>query len=143
MTLSVTIRPCHSDECAIILDLWRDAGSIPSVSDSIDVLKRMIQENGDLLLVAEYDKRLVGTVMGGWDGWRGNIYRLAVLPEYRRQGIGRALVREIEYRLSLRGSQRISICVAQGEDLAVTFWNALRDIGYERDYRIIRYAKTL
>jgi len=33
-------------------------------------------------LVAEADGTLVGTVIDGWDGdgWRGNIYRSALLP---------------------------------------------------------------
>jgi ribosomal protein S18 acetylase RimI-like enzyme len=34
----------------------------------------------------------VGTLVAAWDGWRGNMYRLAVLPEHRRAGIGRELV---------------------------------------------------
>ena len=143
MALDVIIRTCRPDECDIILELWRAAESTPSVSDSIDALKRHLQEDDDLLLVAEYDNRLVGTVMGGWDGWRGNIYRLAVLPEYRRQGIGRALVQEVERRLALKGAQKVSILVEKEEILAVIFWNALKDIGYEPDDRLIRYAKSL
>ena len=114
MKSGIIIRTCRPDEYQGILDLWREAGSIPSLSDSIEVLRRLSQENG-LLLVAEYNKHLVGTVMGGWDGWRGNIYRLAVLPEYRRQGIGRALVQEIEHRYHMRGAKRISIqCCTEG-----------------------------
>jgi len=143
MTLNVTIRSCRPDECAAILDLWRDAGSIPSVSDSVDVLERHLQKDDNLLLVAEHDNRLVGTIMGGWDGWRGNIYRLAVLPDYRRQGIGRALVQEVERQLLLKGTRRISICVAREEDSAIDFWDALKDMNYERDHRIIRYVKSL
>jgi len=113
------------------------------VSDSVDVLERHLQKDDNLLLVAEHDNRLVGTIMGGWDGWRGNIYRLAVLPDYRRQGIGRALVQEVERQLLLKGTRRISICVAREEDSAIDFWDALKDMNYERDHRIIRYVKSL
>ena len=96
MPLNITIRPCRQDECPAILDLWKEAGSLPSVTDSLQALELVLRRDEDLFLVVEYDSRTIGTVMGGWDGWRANIYRLAVLPQYRRQGIGRALVREIE-----------------------------------------------
>ena len=143
MKLNINIRPCRLDECAAILDLWREAGSLPSVSDSVEALKLNLEGDDDLLLVAEDNSRLVGTIMGGWDGWRGNIYRLAVIPEYRRRGIGRALVQEIERRLSSKGARRISICVAREEDAAVDFWDALKDFNYQRDPRIIRYVKSV
>ena len=126
----------------MILDVWGKAGSTPSVSDSLESLRLMLQEGSDLLLVAKLDDRIVGTIMGGWDGWRGNIYRLAVLPEYRRRGIGRALVLEVEKRLALKGARKISVLVEQEEDLAVTFWDSLRDAGYQRDSRLIRYARV-
>lgn len=143
MISDVTIRPCRPDECTSVLALWKDAEAIPSVTDSLDELMRLVRENSDLFLVAEMDARLVGTVIAGWDGWRGNIYRLAVLPNYRRHGIGKDLVSEAEHRLSLKGAKRISVLVAHEEPLAVLFWDALIDAGYNRDLRIIRYVKTL
>ena len=42
---------------------------------------------------------LSGTVIASWDGWRGAMYRLAVLPSLRRRGIAAALVDEGERRL--------------------------------------------
>ena len=142
-TSDINIRPCRCEECAIVLKIWKEAGSTPSVSDSLESLELILQEDGDLLLVAELDDHIVGTVMGGWDGWRGNIYRLAVLPEYRRQGIGQALVLETEKRLAQRGARKISVLVEQEEDLAIAFWDSLKDDGYKRDSRFIRYAKVL
>jgi ribosomal protein S18 acetylase RimI-like enzyme len=143
MTLNVTVRSARPDECPLILELWEKAGSIPSSTASVDDLMKYIREDSDLLLVAEVDNHIVGTVMGGWDGWRGNIYRLAVLPDYRLQGIGRALVDETERRLARKGARKISILVGKEEDIAVHFWDALKDTGYELDKRVIRYTKML
>ncbi|MFC2016420.1 GNAT family N-acetyltransferase [Chloroflexota bacterium] len=143
MAVNITIRPCSSNECATILRLWKDAEVTPGINDDIEELRRLVRENGDLFLVAEHDGGLVGTVIAGWDGWRANIYRLAVLPEYRRQGIGKALIKEAERRLSARGTKKISILVEHEDTLAISFWDSLNDIGYERDPRMVRYAKTL
>jgi len=143
MALNITIRPCRHDECPAILDLWKSAGSLPSVTDSLQALELVFRRDEDLLLVAEYNSRIIGTVMGGWDGWRANIYRLAVLPQYRRQGLGRALVKEIEEKLRLKGAGKISIMVEGNDELAKVFWNALDDSDYKYDPRIIRYVKNI
>ena len=142
MKTGIIVRPCQDDESDTILSLWKEAGSITSITDQPDYLNRLIHDNGDLFLLAEHDGRIVGTIIGGWDGWRGNIYRLAVLPQYRRQGIGRMLVHEVEKRLKAKGARRVSIIVAREETLATSFWDALQDMGYEYDHRIIRYVKT-
>ena len=143
MAIDISIRSCRPDECGEILGLWRDAGSIPSVSDSIDALKQVLQADEELLLVAEYRGRIIGTVMGGWDGWRGNIYRLAVLPEYRLRGAGRKLVGEVERRLGNRGASKISIMVEKSEDMAVAFWDSMKKDNYQQDERITRYVKSI
>jgi len=127
MDEDIIIRPCRTDECEIILKLWQDAGSTPSVSDTIDNLKKEMQSDGGILLVAECEGTIIGTVMGGWDGWRGNIYRLAVLPDFRLRGIGRRLVREVERQLVDRGARKLSILVEKNENIAVTFWDAMKN----------------
>ena len=142
MFSGITVRPCRPEECSTILELWQDAGSTQSVSDSIDALELTLQSDGELLLIAEYEGKVVGTVMGGWDGWRGNIYRLAVLPEYRRRGIGRQLVREIEKKIVSKGARKISILVEKSEDTAIAFWDAMKNDEYRPDDRFIRYTKT-
>ncbi len=142
MVEGITIRPCLTGECTNVLDLWQKAEATPGVTDSVQELKAFIQANGDLFLVAEHNGQLIGTVMGGWDGWRGNIYRLAVLPNHRRQSIGRALTQEIESRLRKKGARRLSILVEHEHTVAVAFWDSLKDIGYRLDQRIIRYIRN-
>src|SRR6201987_6490975 len=107
MTSEILIRPIRDDELATVLGMWQAAGvSPPSVSDSIDGLTRLIHAPTALLLVATINDRIVGSVIGGWDGWRGNIYRLAVTPEYRRRGVARELVKEITQALFDKGATK-------------------------------------
>jgi len=87
------IRQARADELSAVLQLWRGAGvTPPSVSDSIEGLTLLMHVSDAVLPVATIDYQIVGSVIGGWDGWRGNIYRLAVLPELRRRGIGKQLL---------------------------------------------------
>jgi ribosomal protein S18 acetylase RimI-like enzyme len=143
MAEAVPIRPARSEEVPQILALWQEADATPSPTDTRDEVVKLLGEASAVLLVAEADGRLVGTVIGGWDGWRGNIYRLAVLPAYRRRGIARALVGEAERRLSRMGARRISALVENDHPWATDFWDSLGASGYRHDERMRRYVKTL
>jgi ribosomal protein S18 acetylase RimI-like enzyme len=71
----------------------------------------------EALIAAESEDEIVGSVIAGFDGWRGNLYRLAVHPKLRRQGLARALVAEAEGRLAARGAKRITaLVVAEHSD---------------------------
>ena len=105
MTRAV-VRPGRLEEIPEILELWREAGSVPSVSDDPASLERLLATSEDALLIAEVDGRMVGTVIAGWDGWRANFYRLAVRPSARRRGIALRLVAEAERRFAAKGARR-------------------------------------
>jgi ribosomal protein S18 acetylase RimI-like enzyme len=134
------VRPGRLEEIPEVLELWREAGSVPSVSDDPASLERLLATSEDALLVAEVDGRMVGTVIAGWDGWRANFYRLAVLPASRRRGVALALVAEAERRLGAKGARRLSAIVMSEHDPAVALWVAA---GYHHDTRVGRYIRTL
>jgi ribosomal protein S18 acetylase RimI-like enzyme len=123
-----------------VLALWQAAGATPSRTDTAPDLRRALAGNQTAVLVAEAAGRLVGSVLGGFDGWRGNVYRLAVHPEYRRRRLARALVAELERRLARWGAKRVTALVEKEHPDAVGFWNAA---GYDLDTRIVRYARNL
>jgi ribosomal protein S18 acetylase RimI-like enzyme len=135
------VRPCRLDECAQVLDVWRKAEAIARPTDTLPDLERLVRDHPESLLVGEESGRLVGTVIAGWDGWRGGIYRLAVVPECRRRGVARALVAEAERRLTARGARRLSAMVARDEPQAIGFWNTVP--GWVREARWARYAKDV
>jgi len=140
MTTNLTIRPCRPDEVDAVLELWRQADATPGVTDTADDLRRAIADSPAHVLVAEAEGQIVGSIIGTFDGWRGNIYRLAVHPHHRRQGIARKLVAEIEKWLFGRGTKRITALVEKNHGWAVSFWEAA---GYGLDRRIERHVRNL
>jgi ribosomal protein S18 acetylase RimI-like enzyme len=92
------------------------------------------------LLVAEDGGAIVGALIAAWDGWRGNMYRLAVAPDRRRHGIALELVRRGEERLRARRARRISAIVAEGDEAPSSLWRAA---GYSRDENVRRFVRNL
>jgi ribosomal protein S18 acetylase RimI-like enzyme len=141
----VVVRPARRSEIPAVLALWREADAVPSISDDPASLHRLLDASEDALLVAETATpgaggRLVGTIVAGWDGWRGNLYRLAVLPTARRRGIALRLVAEAEGRLAEKGAIRLSALVMSEHDPAVALWLAA---GYAHDPRVGRFVRSL
>ena len=132
------IRVAAADDVDAVLELWRRADTAPSATDDPESVERVVASGQ--VLVAEADGQIVGTLIATFDGWRGNMYRLAVDPRHRREGVARALVARGEQLLVERGARRISALVLSGEDHATEFWSAA---GYELQTGIARYVKTV
>jgi ribosomal protein S18 acetylase RimI-like enzyme len=136
----MTLRTCARDDVDAVLALWKSSGVAGSLINTADDLLTRLERDAELFVVAEIDGRIVGTLIGGWDGWRGNMYRLVVDRECRRRGIARALVREVEARLVLKGARRVTALVLRDEDAAAVFWSA---VGYPSDPTIHRHVRDL
>ena len=87
----------------------------------------------DLFLVGEFRDRVVATVLAGFDGFRGWVYHLAVAPEHRRQGFGRAMMQEVEARLRLLGCPKLNLQVRTTNAEVIEFY---RRIGYQVEDRV-------
>jgi len=133
------IREARADEAEALLQLWKLTGSGPSITDTPEHLRMLTEQAPDLFLVAESEERLVGSILGGWDNWRGHIYRLAVHPACRRRGLARALTNEMEKRLRARGAKRIYALASTKQEMGVKFWESLpyeksKDVPYVRTF---------
>ena len=132
------IRECRLEEAEALLTLWQVAETSPSITDTIAEVQRAI-ESIAAVLVAEIDQRIVGSLIATFDGWRGNMYRIAVHPDYRRRGIGQALVKEGERYLAKHGVKRITALVEEKYPWAIAFWSS---VGYEIEPGIVRFFRN-
>ena len=135
------IRAAAPSDVSAVIALWAESRSDhASVADRCEDVERIVAELPESLLVAEEDGEVIGVLIAAWDGWRGNMYRLAVRPERRRSGIGRALVQAGEESLRRRGAQRVTALVAFDDRVAAGFWDA---VGYPTDRQIGRRVRNL
>jgi ribosomal protein S18 acetylase RimI-like enzyme len=136
---ALSIRSAAHTDLRSVLELWASSGGSPSVTDSLEALSLLLAADPGALLLAESGGAIVGTLIAGWDGWRGSFYRLAVDPHRRREGIAVALLREGERRLRERGAARLTAIVDDDDVAAVGFWEAA---GYERQRDRRRFVRS-
>jgi ribosomal protein S18 acetylase RimI-like enzyme len=139
----ITIRACLLEEAPLLLSFWKEAAAGESPTDNATGVNTLLKEREDAVMIAVDGDKIVGTIIAAFDGWRGNIYRLAILPEYRQRGIARKLVREAERRLVIRGAKRLVALASSHSDTSAPFWDAMASDGWHPSHPAARYAKTV
>ena len=133
------VRAGRAGDVEAVLALWGEARSPFAVTpDDAESVARLVERGA--LLVAEDDGAIVGALVAAWDGWRGNMYRLAVAAGRRREGIARRLVEAGHARLRAQGARRVTALVAPEDDAATALWRAA---GYEHDPQHARFVRNL
>jgi ribosomal protein S18 acetylase RimI-like enzyme len=135
-----SLRTASAADVEGLLELWREAaendGRPPDTGRAVMAL---LSRDPHALIVAEHDGVLIGSIIAGWDGWRYHLYRLAVRPGWRRQGVGSALLDAAESRLMALGASRIDAMVLDANDLGQNLWQAR---GYSRQDDWRRWVKS-
>lgn len=137
-----SIRPFMMADYEAVIALWREAGPglVIRPSDTRDEVEKKLSRDPDLFLVAEVAGRVIGVVMGAWDGRRGWLHHLAVAQGHRGQGAATALVREVESRLRLKGCLKVNLLVRAGNIPARHLYASL---GYEEMPDLIAMGREL
>ncbi|MDF9811341.1 GNAT family N-acetyltransferase [Streptomyces sp. SPB162] len=134
------IRAAGPSDITAVLGFWQVAAEGASISDDEQGVARLIARDPEALLLAERGGALVGSVIAGFDGWRCHVYRLAVHPGARRQGIAAALLRATEERFAALGGRRSDAMVLQRNEVAHHAWKAA---GYGAEEQWRRWTKPL
>jgi len=121
------LRRLAIDDHAAILALWQRAGlhSIrPEGRDSQAEFDKQLA-GGQIAIGLEEDGRLIGVVLATSDTRKGWINRLAIDPDYRRQGYGEQLVRAAEEALRAAGMKLIAAFIEEGNAASLTLFEKL------------------
>jgi ribosomal protein S18 acetylase RimI-like enzyme len=124
----ISIRPYEDPEVPAILELWRAAGlTVPAQQPDRDIRGARTRGRGEVF-VAEYQSRLIATIMVGREEDRGWLYYLAVEPSVQRKGLGRAMVRHAEKWLRAQGIAKVMLMVRENNRRVRGFYDRL---GYQ------------
>jgi ribosomal protein S18 acetylase RimI-like enzyme len=121
----ITIGEFTMADYPVVHVLWQRGDLWMRPSDGPEATLLKLARDPDLFLVArDADGRIVGTVMGGWDGRRAYMYHLAVTPGRRREGIAGALVDELEERMRSKGAVKVKLQILVDNDGSRAFFRA-------------------
>ena len=139
----IKLRQLRIGDYENMIESWNRAGLPIKVKgrESKDSIKKESEFVGASFIGA-FDKSKgetpVGLVIANYDGRRGWINRIAVLPEYRREGVGSALIREAEEFLRKKGAKVIAALIDRSNDPSRRLFEKN---GYNMNEEITYYAK--
>jgi ribosomal protein S18 acetylase RimI-like enzyme len=123
-----------------IIKLWQAAGLHNPSVDGLADLREAAQRNPGLFLVAvDPEFGIVGSVIGAFDGRRAYLYHVAVHPDFRREGYGTELIREVEKRIWALGARKLRFMVHKDNLSAQAFY---RTLGFELDSFAVSMSKV-
>lgn len=138
-----TIRTMTEKDYDGLYALWmtiRGFG-IRSIDDSRAGVERFLKRNPENSVVAVgADGSIVGGILCGHDGRRGCLYHVCVRRDYRRCGIGKAMVVRCMNSLKDEGINKVSLIAFTQNDVGNAFWNR---IGWTKREDLNYYDFTL
>ena len=113
--------------------LWKQCLPDDPLWEAADAAQSASQSQSTIRLVANDGADVIGSVMAGYDGHRGWLYALAVLPDYRFDHIATTLLIEAEKKLRSIGCTKINLQIRSSNAQAQQFY---RTLGYATEDRI-------
>ena len=136
--MSVQIKEMTIDCYDEIFAMWQITSKRAlSEADQREEIEYYLNRNKGLSQIAVVDGKIVGTVLAGHDGRRCFIHHMAVMPQYRRKGIAKAMATRAIEKLAQQGIHKTHIFTYQDNSCGQSFWSI---IGFEKRDDIFVYS---
>jgi ribosomal-protein-alanine N-acetyltransferase len=109
---------------------------VPGISYSKTTLRYFLTLGSADCVVAVEENHIVGFVLSEENPPLAHIITLDVAEKHRQQGVGTAMLRQLEENLALRGVRSILLETATDNEAAVAFW---KRHGYRIEATLKRY----
>ena len=121
------IREMIIDDYEEVYHLWKKIRGfgLRSVDDSREGIERFLKRNPTSSVVAVEDGKIVGSILCGHDGRRGCFYHVCVDEDYRRRGIGKAMVVRAMEALKAEKINKVCLIAFTKNDVGNAFWNTI------------------
>ncbi len=126
------------DESSVIA-LWQACELTRPWNNPKEDINRKLTTQPELFLVGVEGDNLVATAMIGFDGNRGWVHYLGVLPSHRSLSYGKAMMDEAERLLTALGCPKINLQVRSTNAAVIAFYKKL---GYQID-EVVSMGKRL
>jgi ribosomal protein S18 acetylase RimI-like enzyme len=118
------IRTFRVSDYPEVIEVWSEAGLEFRPGDEIEGIRVKIRRDPELFLVAENQGKIVGAVMGAWDGRRAWIHHLGVRPSHQRKRVATRLIRELERRMRRKGIPKVNALIFGWNRKSIEFFSA-------------------
>ncbi len=121
------IREMKIEDYDKIYTLWMSMKgfAMRSIDDSEEGVRRFLERNPHTSVVASQDGKIVGAILCGHDGRRGCQYHVCVHRDYRRKGIGTAMVVFAMEALKREKISKVSLIAFTVNDIGNAFWKKI------------------
>ena len=124
-TMTIKISKFTIEFYESVFALWKQCEGVGlGNSDSKESILLFLNRNPGMSFIADVDNKIVGAVLAGHDGRRGYIHHLAVLPNIRRQGIGKLLVDECLNTFKDIGILKCHLFIFKTNENGLKFWES-------------------
>lgn len=122
---NIHIRTALLKDADAIIHVWQETGLTRLWNPPYQDIEHCLKNQTSTLFIAETDNQIIGTAMVGYDGHRGWLYYLAVLPEFQKQGIAKILYRHVEAWLKERDAPKLQILIRSENKAVMQFYKSL------------------